>query len=137
MNENARDASTHLRFFFSSDSGLFPGDCYSRLRYPLALQLIMSCYLVSCNEPIRPTGRSVFQPTASRARGAHRHEKCRNHCHLDPKDFANCSSKPDKKRRENVANDAGKAYKKGGGGGGGGATTTRQLEYKIKRHVYM
>ncbi|KAH4682924.1 hypothetical protein HBH80_029160 [Parastagonospora nodorum] len=116
MNENARDASTHLRFFFSSDSGLFPGDCYSRLRYPLALQLIMSCYLVSCNEPIRPTGRSVFQPTASRARGAHRHEKCRNHCHLDPKDFANCSR---------------------GGGGGGGATTTRQLEYKIKRHVYM
>ncbi|KAH4108110.1 hypothetical protein HBH46_045200 [Parastagonospora nodorum] len=128
MNENARDASTHLRFFFSSDSGLFPGDCYSRLRYPLALQLIMSCYLVSCNEPIRPTGRSVFQPTASRARGAHRHEKCRNHCHLDPKDFANCSSKPDKKRRER---------KKRGGGGGGGATTTRQLEYKIKRHVYM
>ncbi|KAH5404642.1 hypothetical protein HBI32_162300 [Parastagonospora nodorum] len=127
MNENARDASTHLRFFFKSDSGLFPGDCYSRLRYPLALQLIMSCYLVSCNEPIRPTGRSVFQPTASRARGAHRHEKCRNHCHLDPKDFANCSSKPDKKRRE----------KKRGGGGGGGATTTRQLEYKIKRHVYM
>ncbi|KAH4940468.1 hypothetical protein HBI42_035940 [Parastagonospora nodorum] len=79
----------------------------------------MSCYLVSCNEPIRPTGRSVFQPTASRACGAHRHEKCRNHCHLDPKNFANCSSKPDKKRRE------------------WGATTTRQLEYKIKRHVYV
>ncbi|KAH4593936.1 hypothetical protein HBH83_044820 [Parastagonospora nodorum] len=133
MNENARDASTHLRFFFSSDSGLFPGDCYSRLRYPLALQLIMSCYLVSCNEPIRPTGRSVFQPTASRARGAHRHEKCRNHCHLDPKDFANCSSKPDKKRRDQSA----ETKKGGGGGGGGGATTTRQLEYKIKRHVYM
>ncbi|KAH6323190.1 hypothetical protein HBI38_086090 [Parastagonospora nodorum] len=136
MNENARDASTHLRFFFSSDSGLFPGDCYSRLRYPLALQLIMSCYLVSCNEPIRPTGRSVFQPTASRARGAHRHEKCRNHCHLDPKDFANCSSKPDKKRRD-AAPPKEQKKKKGGGGGGGGATTTRQLEYKIKRHVYM